>query len=137
MRAQAERIAQRIVDEIGHPVTDEPALGPEYREQIATLTAELAEARVKAEQATLLAVHHADELAAATAAHEATAERLRHLQECERTRSRSLINVAAENARLRVRLATWASDQYATGPSPDPDIPELVKTFTNRRERRE
>jgi hypothetical protein len=30
-------LAQRIVDEIGHPVTDEPALGPGFREQIAEL----------------------------------------------------------------------------------------------------
>lgn len=34
-RAQAEDVAQRIVDEIGHPVTDEPALGPELRAQLA------------------------------------------------------------------------------------------------------
>jgi len=34
-------LAQRIVDEIGHPVTDEPALGPEFRERIAELEREL------------------------------------------------------------------------------------------------
>lgn len=33
-RQGAEDVAQRIVDEIGHPVTDEPALGPNYRVQI-------------------------------------------------------------------------------------------------------
>jgi hypothetical protein len=43
--AEAADIAQRIVDEIGHPVTDEPALGPSYREQIAALTAERDQAR--------------------------------------------------------------------------------------------
>lgn len=36
-RRQAEDIAQRIVDEIGHPVTDEDALGPSFREQIAAM----------------------------------------------------------------------------------------------------
>jgi hypothetical protein len=41
-RAQAEDVAQRIHDEIGHPVTDEPALGPELRAENARLTAELA-----------------------------------------------------------------------------------------------
>lgn len=30
-RREAEDVAQRIVDEIGHPVTDEPALGPGLR----------------------------------------------------------------------------------------------------------
>lgn len=33
-RREAGDLAQRIVDEIGHPVTDEPALGPGYRAQI-------------------------------------------------------------------------------------------------------
>lgn len=41
MRAEAEDVAQRIVDEIGHPVTDEPALGPRYRETIADQAAEV------------------------------------------------------------------------------------------------
>jgi chromosome segregation ATPase len=40
-RAEAADIAQRITDEIGHPATDEPALGPELRAEIARLTAEL------------------------------------------------------------------------------------------------
>jgi len=44
-RAEAEDLAQRIVDEIGHPATDEPALGPTYREQIAALQAENTELR--------------------------------------------------------------------------------------------
>ncbi|HEY9369925.1 hypothetical protein [Streptomyces sp.] len=35
VRQGAEDVAQRIVDEIGHPVTDEPALGPGYRAVIA------------------------------------------------------------------------------------------------------
>jgi hypothetical protein len=39
--AEAEDIAQRIVDEIGHPVTDEPVLGPHYRGQIAALNSEV------------------------------------------------------------------------------------------------
>lgn len=39
--AEAEDIAQRIVDEIGHPVTDEPALGPSYRQEIERLRAAL------------------------------------------------------------------------------------------------
>lgn len=34
LRPEAERVAQMIVDEIGHPVTDEPALGPPIRELI-------------------------------------------------------------------------------------------------------
>lgn len=46
---QAQRdagaLAQRIVDEIGHSVTDEPALGPEYRAEIRQLRADLAKAR--------------------------------------------------------------------------------------------
>lgn len=42
---QAKDLAQRIVDEIGHPVTDEPALGPEYRAEIRQLRADMAEAR--------------------------------------------------------------------------------------------
>lgn len=48
LAAEAAEIAQRIVDEIGHSVTDEPALGPHYREQIAALRAELAAARGEA-----------------------------------------------------------------------------------------
>lgn len=32
-RGEAEALAQRIVDEVGHPATDEPALGPEWRER--------------------------------------------------------------------------------------------------------
>lgn len=34
-RREAQDLAQRLVDEIGHPVTDEDALGPTYREQLA------------------------------------------------------------------------------------------------------
>jgi hypothetical protein len=34
MRSEAGDVAQMIVDEIGHPVTDEPALGPSFRERI-------------------------------------------------------------------------------------------------------
>lgn len=45
LRREAANLAQRIVDEIGHAVTDEPALGPELREEIARLTAQLAEVR--------------------------------------------------------------------------------------------
>lgn len=41
IRASAEDVAQRIVDEIGHPVTDEPALGPNFRHQIERLKAAL------------------------------------------------------------------------------------------------
>ena len=40
IRNQARDIAQRIVDEIGHPATDEPALGPSFREQLAAADAE-------------------------------------------------------------------------------------------------
>jgi hypothetical protein len=40
IRASAADVAQRIVDEIGHPVTDEPALGPDMRKRIDELTAE-------------------------------------------------------------------------------------------------
>lgn len=66
LRVQADVLAQRIVDEIGHPVTDEPALGPEYREQIAALTAELAEVRRQRDKAEQIisergeALHRAD-----------------------------------------------------------------------------
>ncbi|MGI5201691.1 hypothetical protein ACQEU6_08925 [Spirillospora sp. CA-108201] len=42
---QAARLAQRIVDEIGHPATDEQALGSEYRDAIRQLRADLARAR--------------------------------------------------------------------------------------------
>jgi hypothetical protein len=35
--ARAADVAQRIVDEIGHPVTDEPALGESFRQQIAAV----------------------------------------------------------------------------------------------------
>lgn len=38
-RREAEDLAQRIVDEIGHPATDEPALGPGYRAAIARVRA--------------------------------------------------------------------------------------------------
>lgn len=38
-RREAGDLAQRIVDEIGHPVTDEPALGPEWRERAETAEA--------------------------------------------------------------------------------------------------
>lgn len=41
MRAEAEDVAQRIVDEIGHSVTDEPALGPDLRKENAELRAEV------------------------------------------------------------------------------------------------
>jgi hypothetical protein len=41
LRAEAERTAQAIVDEIGHPVTDEPALGPTLREELAAARAEV------------------------------------------------------------------------------------------------
>lgn len=34
-------LAQRIVDEIGHPVTDEPALAPDFRDQIEKLKVDL------------------------------------------------------------------------------------------------
>lgn len=40
IRHQAADVAQRIVDEIGHPVTDEPALGPSLRAEVDRLTAE-------------------------------------------------------------------------------------------------
>lgn len=40
-REEAGDFAQRIVDEIGHSVTDEPALGPSFREQIVRLRAAL------------------------------------------------------------------------------------------------
>ena len=39
IRTAAEDVAQRIVDEIGHSVTDEPALGPSFREEIDRLRA--------------------------------------------------------------------------------------------------
>lgn len=35
---EAADLAQRIVDEIGHPATDEPALGPSCREQLEKLS---------------------------------------------------------------------------------------------------
>lgn len=44
-RREAADVAQRITDEIGHPVTDEPALGPDMRKalaQVQELRAELA-----------------------------------------------------------------------------------------------
>lgn len=44
-------LAQRIVDEIGHSVTDEPALGPEFRERIAELERELEWAVAERDQA--------------------------------------------------------------------------------------
>lgn len=40
--AGAEDVAQRIVDEIGHSVTDEPALGPTFRVEIDRLKATIA-----------------------------------------------------------------------------------------------
>jgi len=46
-RAAAENLSQRIVDEIGHPATDEPACGPELRDQVVRLTAENARLRLK------------------------------------------------------------------------------------------
>jgi hypothetical protein len=52
LREEAGRTAQRIVDEIGHPVTDEPALGPEFRERIAELEAQLAELTRERHEAT-------------------------------------------------------------------------------------
>lgn len=44
-RREAEQVSQWIVDEIGHLATDEPALGPHYREQLAQAIAERDEAR--------------------------------------------------------------------------------------------
>lgn len=43
MRKAAADLAQRIVDEIGHSVTDEPALGPSYRDKLARIRAILDE----------------------------------------------------------------------------------------------
>jgi hypothetical protein len=63
-RAEAGDVAQRIVDEIGHPVTDEPALGPELRAENARLTAEVAEAMTgwrKVTQGYLIAAHECDQ----------------------------------------------------------------------------
>jgi hypothetical protein len=40
-RREAEDVAQRIVDEIGHPQTDEPALGPDLRAENARLFAKV------------------------------------------------------------------------------------------------
>jgi hypothetical protein len=41
-RREAEDIAERIVDEVGHPATDEPALGPSFRAQLEQVQAALA-----------------------------------------------------------------------------------------------
>jgi hypothetical protein len=43
IRRDAADLAQRIVDEIGHPVTDEDALGPDLRAENARVAAELEE----------------------------------------------------------------------------------------------
>ena len=42
LRKEAGELAQQIVDEIGHPVTDEPALGPSLRAEVAELRRQLA-----------------------------------------------------------------------------------------------
>jgi signal transduction histidine kinase len=44
-RDEAGDVAQRIVDEIGHSVTDEPALGPSFRTEIEQLQAAIAQVR--------------------------------------------------------------------------------------------
>lgn len=44
-RDEAADLAQRIVDEIGHSVTDEPALGPNFRVEIDQLNATIARVR--------------------------------------------------------------------------------------------
>lgn len=49
-RQEAGDIAQRIVDEIGHPVTDEPALGPGYRATIERLQGDRDALKVTNEQ---------------------------------------------------------------------------------------
>lgn len=46
-RQGAADVAQRIVDEIGHPVTDEPALGPELRERVERAEVELEATRAQ------------------------------------------------------------------------------------------
>ena len=56
-RKGAEDIAQRIVDEIGHPVTDEPALGPTYRAQLQE--AQLGWARASIDNTNLSVRHEA------------------------------------------------------------------------------
>jgi hypothetical protein len=54
IREEAGRVAQRIVDEVGHSVTDEPALGPELRDENARLLAELDQALDRAGTAEML-----------------------------------------------------------------------------------
>lgn len=54
-RDDAADLAQRIVDEIGHSVTEEPALGPSFRVEIAELKATVARVRKRAEQWAALA----------------------------------------------------------------------------------
>ena len=54
-RDDAADLAQRIVDEIGHSVTEEPARGPSFRVEIAELKATLDRVRAHAEQWAALA----------------------------------------------------------------------------------
>ncbi len=56
LAAEAADVAQRIVDEIGHPVTDEPALGPSFRERITELERTIERVRTVATEY----VEHAD-----------------------------------------------------------------------------
>ena len=67
LREEAGRTAQRIVDEIGHSVTDEPALGPEFRERIAELEGELSQARDDAYVLSLRCISQGAVVEAATA----------------------------------------------------------------------
>lgn len=52
--AERDRLAADLTS-LGHPVTDEPALGPSYREQIETLTAELEQTRIDRDERLTLA----------------------------------------------------------------------------------
>jgi len=62
-RDEAADLAQRIVDEIGHSVTDEPALGPSFRAEIERLRAEMALRAEADERMTELAADHVSEYA--------------------------------------------------------------------------
>lgn len=50
VRQGAQDVAQRIVDEIGHSVTDEPALGPSFRQQIIECAERVAELEALADE---------------------------------------------------------------------------------------
>jgi hypothetical protein len=128
LAAEAADVAQRIVDEIGHPVTDEPALGPSYREQITQLTANLAAMTSRAESAEAMYDQARAQLAQMTAgratwkAKALEMERARDLAEVDRDTLAAIR--AHDGTGPETGPSATHSPEQATVEGQDPDGPQ-------------